>query len=344
MHGPTWRSGGLAAINISPADIGRRVTIRHRLPDGQLTDVVGILESWRQTATTDDELVVRNRRGEPIRVGHPAIVAARVVAPEVCAWDLQRVAEHGWPPLETEPLGEWSLRAAAGVTGRANSARVTGDPGSDLRTALDRVIAWYARRGLLPRLQIAQPSGLEHYLADHGWSPYRRTDFLTAETDVVATGPELGSHDGAGSADVVVEEVDDPTEEWLSVLADEPRESWSVLKKILTGPTDVAVLAARDRRSDTILATGRVSASSSRHAGARWAGITSIATSPHARQRGIATRVSTELARWSSDRGCERMYLQVVDTNTPAAAFYRRLSFTVHHTYGYWAHAAEESR
>ena len=42
--------------------------------------------------------------------------------------DLERAAALHWQARETEPLGEWRLRAAAGFTGRANSALPVGDP------------------------------------------------------------------------------------------------------------------------------------------------------------------------------------------------------------------------
>ena len=44
--------------------------------------------------------------------------------------DLERAAALHWQAPETEPLGEWRLRAAAGFTGRANSALPVGDPSS----------------------------------------------------------------------------------------------------------------------------------------------------------------------------------------------------------------------
>ena len=50
--------------------------------------------------------------------------------------DLERAAALHWQAPETEPLGEWRLRAAAGFTGRANSALPLGDPGLPLPEAV----------------------------------------------------------------------------------------------------------------------------------------------------------------------------------------------------------------
>ena len=53
--------------------------------------------------------------------------------------DLERAAALHWQAPETEPLGEWRLRAAAGFTGRANSALPVGDPGLPLPEAVAAV-------------------------------------------------------------------------------------------------------------------------------------------------------------------------------------------------------------
>ena len=49
---------------------------------------------------------------------------------------LDRLADSGWPALEREPLGEWMLRAADGVTNRANSVLTSG-PMPSLGPAVD---------------------------------------------------------------------------------------------------------------------------------------------------------------------------------------------------------------
>ncbi|MET8141965.1 hypothetical protein ABZU32_16785 [Sphaerisporangium sp. NPDC005288] len=60
-------------IAVSPADVGRRVTVRRADPDG-FRDTVGVLESWQ-----DGLLQVRKRDGTLVSVREEALVAARVV-------------------------------------------------------------------------------------------------------------------------------------------------------------------------------------------------------------------------------------------------------------------------
>ncbi|WP_033424395.1 hypothetical protein [Actinomadura flavalba] len=70
-------SGYLAArlvVSISPADVGQRVSLRRRLPTGEYSDVVGVLESW--SAGT---LRVRRRDGAVAQVAEAALAAGKVV-------------------------------------------------------------------------------------------------------------------------------------------------------------------------------------------------------------------------------------------------------------------------
>ncbi|MBP2707668.1 hypothetical protein JOL79_28185 [Microbispora sp. RL4-1S] len=60
-------------ISITPADVGRRVTTRRRVPGG-LSDAVGVLEAWR-----DGALTVRKRDGTLVEIPEETLVAARVV-------------------------------------------------------------------------------------------------------------------------------------------------------------------------------------------------------------------------------------------------------------------------
>jgi hypothetical protein len=63
-------------VAIGPADLGRRVTVRSRHPEGGFADVVGILERF------DEEVVgVRDRSGTLRLLRRRDVVAGRVVAP-----------------------------------------------------------------------------------------------------------------------------------------------------------------------------------------------------------------------------------------------------------------------
>ena len=63
------------ARSAGPADLGARVVVRRRLPDGGLGDLLGELRQW------DDVVVVRDRAGVDHAVEPTDVVAAKRVPP-----------------------------------------------------------------------------------------------------------------------------------------------------------------------------------------------------------------------------------------------------------------------
>ncbi|GIH77385.1 hypothetical protein Plo01_38140 [Planobispora longispora] len=66
--------GARLSITITPADVGKRVTTRRRVPEG-FRDAVGELEFWR-----DGVLGVRKRDGALVEIPEESLAAAKVVA------------------------------------------------------------------------------------------------------------------------------------------------------------------------------------------------------------------------------------------------------------------------
>jgi hypothetical protein len=69
------RTGVSLELSLSAADVGQRVMVRRRLPDGQLTDVLGELLAWA------DEVVVRDRHGASHAFPAAAVVAGKRIPP-----------------------------------------------------------------------------------------------------------------------------------------------------------------------------------------------------------------------------------------------------------------------
>lgn len=63
-------------IDVGPGDAGVRVTIRRRLPEGGLGDVLGQLLSW-----AEGELVVERRDGTKVTISEQDVVAAKRIPP-----------------------------------------------------------------------------------------------------------------------------------------------------------------------------------------------------------------------------------------------------------------------
>jgi hypothetical protein len=63
-------------VTVTPQDVGQRVSLRRRLPTGEYSDVVGVLESW-----SGGMIKVRRRNGEVVEVPEQIVVAGKVVPP-----------------------------------------------------------------------------------------------------------------------------------------------------------------------------------------------------------------------------------------------------------------------
>ncbi len=64
---------------VTPDDVGRRVTFQFELPNGYLSEAVGVFERWDQGAET---YFVRRKTGEVVRVPARGVRHGKVI-PEV---------------------------------------------------------------------------------------------------------------------------------------------------------------------------------------------------------------------------------------------------------------------
>jgi ribosomal protein S18 acetylase RimI-like enzyme len=352
--GTAARSGGTGGVRLArvlgPEHVGRRVVVRRTLPDGSAGDLLGELVAWgggRLTVRTRDgrEVVVEEsamlagkpvppppvRRPRAARDGQDARDAAPA-APEVADLALERAAALGWPALESERLGDWLLRAGGGFTGRANSVLPLGDPGLPLEDALAAVRAWYAARGLPPRVQVPLPAqgGLDADLVARGWAPSDPTGVLVAALGDVLRRVEVRP----GAAPVAV--ADDLDEAWLAAYHYRGAALPGVARDVLRGrPVGGALgfLRVEDPAGGGLLGVARVAVAEG------WAGLTAVEVAPRARRRGLGAALLRAAARWASERGAHGAYVQVAQGNEAALALYERAGFRRHHAYRYLTRA-----
>jgi ribosomal protein S18 acetylase RimI-like enzyme len=334
----------VALAQLSPADVGSRVVVRRRLPEGGFADVVGDLVAWSSPGTVAGELLVRSRRGE-VRVPEGEVVGGKKVPPaplrrgaRVAA--LERAAAMGWRGLEEERLGDWLLRAGAGFTGRANSVLLAGDPGMPLPDAVEAAARWYRARGLPPRAAV--PLGLadeaDALLAELGWEARDLTDVLVAPV-AAATSGDLP--DG-----VELRTYAAPTPAWLARYHYRGGPLPDGAARVLVRGDAVAFLGLAEvgaAPDAPLLAVARAAVSSDPdgQGGERWVGVAAVDVAPQARRRGLGRAVVAQALRWGAGQGADAAYLQVLTTNEPAQALYRAMGFTPHHRYHYrWAPAA----
>ncbi|WP_073964123.1 GNAT family N-acetyltransferase [Streptomyces sp. CB02460] len=321
--------GGRLEVRIAPADVGKRVSVRRLTEDGsdgsKFTDTVGVLTSWN-----DGVLCVTPKSGESVRIPESSLVAGKVVpsaparrrGPAASFAELARVTARAWQPVESEPLGDWLLRASAGFTRRANSVLPLGDPGVPLGEALGRVRAWYADRGLPAYVQTATGAeGAQEELCaaleEHGW---RRE--VTAEVRIAALAP-VGDLPAEVSR-VRLERTADAA--WLARYQRVGTPGPEVTSVLHSGPS-VWFATVPGEDGEAPAAIGRCVVDG------RWAGFMAVEVAPEHRRRGLATTVMTALARQAVDEGASAAWLQVEADNEGARALYDGMGFATHHRY-----------
>jgi ribosomal protein S18 acetylase RimI-like enzyme len=307
-------------VRFGPADVGRRVTLRRQLLDAEpgqpsLGDVVGVLEGW-----SEGLLRLRKRSGEVVEVAELTVVAGRVVAPEVSADDVQRRADDTWRPRESEPLGEWRLRAHGGVTHRPNSTLAVGDPGMSLPATADAIVAWYSARGLQPSLLTPALSAVAAGYRALGWREDGRSIVMSAAlADVTGLTPAAGA--------LRVELTTDLPEDWRQVLSRFRDDSTAELfRQLLTGTPASAFATARDADGRAVaVARGAISDG--------WVNLTNVEVVEDERGRRLADTVIEAIVGWALEQRATHGFLQTLPSNTSAIRLYERLGFTLHHEY-----------
>ncbi|MFJ4468993.1 GNAT family N-acetyltransferase [Streptomyces sp. NPDC089424] len=322
-------AAGRLEVRITTADVGKRVSVR-RLRDAgvagrKFTDTVGVLTSW-----DDGVLVITRRDGESVRIRESALVAGKVVpaaparrrGPAASYEELARVAARGWRPLESERLGAWELRAAAGFTRCANSVLPLGDPGVSLDEALDAVRRWYGVRGLPAYLQTATGAeGTQELLC----AELERRGWVREVSAEVWTGALAPLADRAEGAGVVLSREADAG--WL---ARYQRKGVSEVALRVLGSGASVWFASVPGEGGTPAAIGRCVVDG------RWAGFAAVEVDPALRRRGLASEVMAALARRALDEGASAAWLQVETDNAGARSMYAGLGFSAHHTYHHY--------
>ncbi|GAB2724960.1 GNAT family N-acetyltransferase [Streptomyces bullii] len=331
-------AAGRLEVRITAADVGKRVSVRslteHGTPGEKFTDTVGVLTSW-----DNGVLLITRKGGQSVRIAESALVAGKVVpsaparrrGPAASYEELARVAARAWRPVESERLGEWELRAAAGFTRRANSVLPLGDPGVPLDEALSVVRRWYGERGLPAYVQTATGAeGTQETLCAElerrGW-----VREVSAELWIGAAAPLADR--GEPSRVVLSRQADagwlaryqrkGVSEVALRVLGSGP----SVWFATVPGPVEGAAPAAIGR----CVVDGR------------WAGFAAVEVDPALRRQGLGTAVMAALARQALEEGASAAWLQVETDNAAARELYAGMGFVPHHAYHHYrAPAAPE--
>ncbi|ADB34534.1 GCN5-related N-acetyltransferase [Kribbella flavida DSM 17836] len=302
---------------LSARDIGHRVVVRHRLGDGQATDVIGVLQAFDQ-----ETLAVRHADSTPYRIQQAAVVAAKRVPPmplrPVDVEQLFLTTALGRPAVETQYVGQWLLRASSGWTGRGNSLLPAGDPGMPVEDALKHAEAFYTERGLPPLALVRLESPEAEELQRLGW-----TEARPEQADVLVMHTTLDHVNGVPAYEVVV--TDKPDETWYAAAFD--------------GPVPAAAPAVMEGAQRTAFASvsldGKVVAVGRGSMTGHWVGVDAVRVDSAYRRRGLATAVLQGITRWAGPLGGRRSYLEVVEDNVAALTTYTNLGYALAYKYRY---------
>lgn len=296
-------------------DVGQRMTIRMHDPDGGYRDILGILESL----TT-----VRKRDGSIVSFDPDRIALWRRISPRVDRAgkgsplslridEIERAASATWPATEQVALGDWLLRATGKFTMRANSALALGNPHIETEEAIDKVVAFYKERNLIPTIHIALPTyvELDVLLESQGWTTKIIVHVMVAD---ISPGELNQGEEGLWEFSHA------PSDEWIRLQKDE-----GAREIMVRYPAIYAGL----RVDGELVAAGRTANFE------KWTVLTRLFVRPDYRGKGLGKDLVTVLLNEASKEGATKALLQVDSKNTSAIALYRKMRFTLHHAYKY---------
>lgn len=283
---------------LGPHVVGRRVVVRHLLPDGRASDVLGVCTAWGGVSLTID----RDGHGE-VEIALADVVTGKPVPPRASVRarvSARTVEEHIaalWTEIHTEPLGDWLLRASPPHGGRlrrrGNSALAMDEPGIGWGDAVWRVREFYAAREQPAYIQVQRGSSVEQRLVPLGFTS-----------------------SGDGDAHAQLASVARALRSARAVAPDAP----ATLEET-PGAATVTVGSG--------VASGRGVLSGD------WLLVESVAVEEGQRRRGLATAVLAELLDWGASLGATTALLHVETVNAGAIALYEQHGFVTHHTNRY---------
>jgi len=280
---------------------GTRLTVRYRRPAGSvppLTDVVGHLLGIEPLVR------VQTKTGAVVQFAPADVVAVRALSDAPVRTSQIRALEHAdafaWPGVEQHWLDGWLLRAGHGITFRANSA-VPLDVSAH-SAAIPAIVDWYTRRGLAPRLAIADRLLRLVGVAEQANSVLVR--------DVATAAPDPSVRLAAR-----------PDDAWLQLYRGEV--PVDVLTAVVNGELAFGMHAH--------LAVARASVTDAPD-GTRWVGLSAMRIA----DQGAGQALCQALLAWGAVRGATRGYVRVLDDDHAAAGLAHSLGFALHHRARYF--------
>lgn len=289
---------GVGSHGLGAHVVGQRVVVRHLLPDGRATDVLGTCTEWGP-----DSLTVDREGHGPVTIRLTEVVTGKPVPPRasvrarVAAQEVEQHVAALWTSITTEPLGQWQLRASPPHGGRlrrrGNSALAMDDPGIGWADAAWGVRRFYDALDQVPTVQVQRGSQVEQTLAPLGFTP-------------------MGDGDAHAQ------------------LASVAR----ALRSVRPAAPDVPA-GLEESPGSLVVSLDGGAASGRGVLSGDWLLVESLVVDPAHRRRGLATAVLAEVLDWGASLGATTALLHVETDNAGAIALYEQHGFTTHHTNRY---------
>ena len=300
--------------------IGQRLSIRLRDPEGGYRDVVGHLKTatslinrkGQEISFNPEEIFVwREIVERPTLAGKGAPLTLRVL-------ELDQICNSTWPATENLENSGWLMRAAGGVTNRANSvlpliASLEAGPLKDFSEKLAIVQEFYRHRNLPTIFQVTLPTWQVLYekLLSIGAVETLRgntmvTD-LTSDKQKIPTGIDIVKSNQLST-------------DWLEV---HPTPG---IEKILLGCTATYLTVVKDGHT---VAACRIALAN------EWSSITRVYVHQEFRGQGLGKAIVAAALEASFEQGATKAVLQVEASNAIAIGVYESLGFNFHHEYSY---------
>ncbi|MDM8532976.1 GNAT family N-acetyltransferase [Anaerolineales bacterium HSG25] len=241
--------------------------------------------------------------------------------------DIEAILVNAWPAAVTQIIDGWHLRFADGVTGRANSAWPM-QAGNTARLTEKLIVAEQFYRNFNQPVQyrictIAHQLELDIHLAELGYVQIKPTAVQTVSLNSLLSRATLNPN-------YTCQLIEDFSEAWFAAHCQ--LEGYTghvlqarrgILQRIKPHAAYMSIFV-----DEQPIAVGMVVLERG------WLGLFSLFTHADFRRQGVGQTLLHKMTEWGIEQGAQGVYLQVMENNQTALAFYQRLGFET--LYRYW--------
>jgi N-acetylglutamate synthase len=237
--------------------------------------------------------------------------------------EIEEISMNAWPALQTMHYDGWIIRFANGVTKRLNSVNPIYASKINVDEKINYCEKLYRSQNLPPCFkitEIAQPSGLDHTLEEHG---YEHVFDISVQL--------LNINQGKFTIDKSIQIAEITDEAWVDDyirMNEVNAANRQVFKKIID-----QIVVSRGLftlRKDGIAIGCGLGVVESKHIG-----LFDIVIDKNCRNQGLGQVLVESILGWGKNMGAEHGYLQVLADNGPAVRLYSKVGFKEEYRYWY---------